>query len=431
MARGPLSIHSYLRKNGVDSTLVDLAGTKQESWDVIPDADLYGISAVTCQIFYAQELATFLKSRNPSARIVIGGAHAIALPEDCLRSRNADIAVNGEGEECILELMTSQKDISNIPGLVFLSKDGSIIDTGKRPLERDIEKYYPLRFEDYGIYRYLKPGVYSYLNKHKDDLQFNVMVSRGCYSRCKFCMSGQAGHKWIRHRNIKNAVDELIQHKKRWGINRVYFDDDDMLTKKDMLDELCKQMSRSGLDWLCLGRTDHIDEKKLQMMVDSGCVGIVFGVEHFSDQVLAGLNKQNTSEQNYKALLLTAKYNLKVRAQMITGCLPYETSSDVKLTGEYVKRIISETNGKVKFSFHIFQPLPGTVSYQEALADPIHWVPERLKDFSEFQTIGNFQRKEECGGSKRPRIAHRNAKEVFGWYDYLVDLAGEAEVAGI
>lgn len=431
MARGPLSVHSYLRKHGIDSVLVDLAGTKEELWNLIPDSDIYGISAVTCQIFYAQDLATFLKSRQPKAKIIMGGAHAIALPEDCLRNRNADIVVCGEGEECMLELMTTGKDIRDIAGFVFLDSEGSLVNTGKRQMELDIEKYYPLRFEDYDIYRYLKPGVYGYLNKHKDDLQLNVMISRGCYSNCKFCMSGKMGNKQIRHRNVKKAVDELIRYKERWGITRVYFDDDEMLTKKEMLNELCKEMPRSGLDWFCLGRTDRVNDEKLKMMVDAGCVGIVFGVEHFSDRVLLGLNKQNTSEQNHKALLLTSKYDLKVRAQMMTGCLPYETWEDVKLNGEYVKRVINETEGKVKFSFHIFQPLPGTVSYQDAISDPKHWIPERLTDFSEFQTVGNFQRKETCGGSKRPRIAHRNAKEVFDWYDYLIEVAGKAEVAGV
>lgn len=431
MARGPLSVHSYLKKHSIDSILVDLAGTKDELWNLIPDSDFYGLSTVTCQIFYAQELAEFLKSRNPRARIIMGGAHAKALPEDCLRNRGADIVVTDEGEECLLALMTSQKDIVGIPGFAFLDKSGNIINTGIRPLEENIEKYYPLRFNDYGIYRYLKPGVYRYLNKHKDDLQLNVMISRGCYSACKFCMSGQKANKRVRHRNIKNAVDELIYYKERWGITRVYFDDDEMLTKKEMLVELCKEMPRSGLDWLCLGRTDRIDERKLQMMVDSGCVGIVFGVEHFSDRVLTKLNKNNTCEHNYNALVLAAKYNLKVRAQMMTGCLPYETWDDVKITGEYVKRVINETDGKVKFSFHIFQPLPGTISYLDALASPEYYIPERLTDFSEFQTVGNFQRKEGCGGSKRPRIAHRNSDEVFAWYDYLVDLAGEAEVASV
>lgn len=431
MARGSLSIHSYLKKHGIDSMLVDLAGTKDELWNMIPDSDIYGISTATCQIFYAQKLSEYLKARNPRAHIIMGGAHAKALPEDCLLNRSADIVVTGEGEECTLELMTSKKDITGIPGFSFLDKDGNIINTGMRPLEEDIEKYYPLRFEDYGVYRYLSPGVYKYLNKHKDDLQLNVMISRGCYGTCKFCMSGQTGNKQVRHRNIRNAIDELIYYKKRWGITRVYFDDDEMLTKKKMLNILCKEMPRSGLDWLCLGRTDRLDENKLQMMVDSGCIGIVFGVEHFSDKVLKGLDKKITCDQNYKALLLSAKYNLKVRAQMMTGCLPYETWHDVKITGEYVKRVINETNGKVKFSFHIFQPLPGTISYQEALVNPEYYILERLTDFSEFQTVGNFQRKESHGGSKRPRIAHRNANEVFEWYDYLVDLAGEAEVASV
>ncbi len=432
MARGPLSVHSYLRKNDIDSILIDLAGTKEELWEGIPDSDFYGISTVTCQIFYAQSLAEFLKNRNPNAIIIMGGAHAKALPEDCLRNRGADIVSTGEGEDSTLELFRSKNPLDSIPGFAFLDKQGKYINTGFAPLERDIEKYYPLRFDDYGIYRYLQPGVYSYLNNKDNDTQFNLMISRGCYSKCKFCISGFSGDNFVRHRNISNQIDEIIMYKERWGLSRIYFDDDEMLTKKKMLNELCKEMPRTGLDWLCLGRTDRVTEEKIEMMMDSGCVGLVFGVEHFSDRVLKGLNKENTGEQNFNTLIMCAKkYKMKVRAQMMTGCIPYETWDDVKMNGEYIKRVIDETDGRVKFSFHIFQPLPGTPSYNEACNDNVNWVQERLVDFSEFQTVGNFQKKVPDGGSNRPRIAHRNSEEIFEWYDYLVDLAGESEVASV
>lgn len=431
MARGPLSIHSYLRKHSLDSTLMDLAGTREELWPLIPDADLYGISTVTCQVFYAEKLAAFLKARNPRCVVLMGGAHAIALPEDCLKNRNADIVALGEGEQCVLELMDTKRPLEDIKGFAFKDGNGGIASTGIRPLEKNIEKFYPLRFQDYGIYRYLHPQTYKFFNRAENDLQLNVMISRGCYGSCKFCMSGATGAKSIRHRNIANAVDELIQYKERWGISRVYFDDDEMLSKHRMFAELCNEMPRSGLDWLCLGRTDRVSEDKLDRMVRAGCIGIVYGIEHFSDRVLRGLGKGNTGEQNYRALILSAKYNLKVRAQMMTGCLPHETWEDVKLTAAYVKRIIAETEGRVKFSFHIFQPLPGTVSYAEALQCPEYYDPDRLTDFSEFQTVGDFQRHAPDGPGKRPRIAHRNAEQVFEWYDYLVETAGEAEIGRI
>ncbi|MFH1982547.1 MAG: radical SAM protein [Pseudomonadota bacterium] len=429
MARGPLSIHSFLRKKGIDSILVDLAGTREENWPMIPDADLYGISTVTCQVFYAERLASFLKSRHPRAVVLMGGAHAVALPGDCLKNRHADVVCIGEGELAVFELMDSGRQLSDIKGFAYLDDSGNVVGTGKRPLAKDIEQFYPLRFQDYGIYRYLHPKTYKFFNRDADDLQLNVMISRGCYGSCKFCMSGQTGAKSIRHRNITTAVDELIQYKKRWGINRVYFDDDEMLSKKGMFEALCDEMPRSDLDWLCLGRSDRVTPEKLARLVDAGCTGIVYGIEHFSDRVLCGLNKGNTGKQNYKALIQSAKYNLKVRAQMMTGCVPYETWDDVKLTAAYVKRVIAETEGRVRFSFHIYQPLPGTASYEEALGCPEHFDPRRLTDFSEFQTVGNFQRHAAGGIDKRPRIAHRKAAEVFDWYDYLVETAGEAEIA--
>ncbi len=409
---GPLFIHSYLKKNNIDSIFIDLAGTKYERWDMIPDSDIYGISAVTCQIYYADALAKFLKERNPKACVIMGGAHATALPEDCIERRNADAVVCGEGEEIILKMMQSTKPLHGI------YKCGSV--------EKDIEKYYPLRFEDLGIYRYLKPGVFRYMDRENDTVQFDTMVARGCYGKCKFCMNSKRPSHSIRHRNIKNMVDELIEYKKRYGITRVYFSDDELLTKKSLLNELCKEMPRSSLNWLCLGRADRIDLYKLGKMVNAGCTGILLGIESFSDKVLKGLNKNITAKQNLEALILCSKFKgFKVRAQMMVGCIPYEDRDDIEQTASFVRQILLETDGTVKFSFHIFQPLPGTISYDEALKDSKNWDPTGLRDYSQFQTVGDFQHNIKL----RPEIAHKNPAEIYGRYDYLVSVAGQSEVS--
>jgi radical SAM superfamily enzyme YgiQ (UPF0313 family) len=229
----------------------------------------------------------------------------------------------------------------------------------------------------------------------------------------------------IRYRNIKNAVDEFIEYKKRWGITRIYFLDDELLTVESKLNELCKEMKRSGLVWACLGRSDRITAKKIEMMKDAGCVGIVFGIESFSDRVLEGIGKRNTAIQNYNALILCAKRGLKVRAQMMVGCLPYESWKDIYTNASVIRKVLKQTNGNVKFSFHIYQPLPGTAAYEEAMKDDSHWKIDRLKDFDGFQTVGDFQKDK----SKRPKIAHKNSRIVFSWYDFLVSIAGKAEIS--
>jgi len=423
VSKGLLSIHSFLKKNDIDSIFIDLSGTKKELWTMIPDSDIYGITAVSCQIDYVEKLIKFLKFRNEKCDIIIGGPHAIALPEDCLLKRGADLVCLGEGEKALLNYLKSGCDLKS-KGFAFKERDWSIIYNNPIEIDHNIEQFYPLRYQDIGIYRYLNPEVFQYANKTVDDIQLTITFSRGCYGTCKFCMSGNKKGK-VRYRNIDNMINEIKYYKDRWGITRIYFDDDELLTDKKHLFDLCNGMKKTKLDWMCLGRADMASKEKFAKMKDCGCIGIIFGIESFSNRVLTGLAKRITARQNYNTLILASVgFGFKVRAQMIIGSLPYETDATIKETAEYIKLINTITGNKVKFSFHLFQPLPGTVSYNDALKDPIHWDHKILTKFNSFQTVGDFK----YNKKKRPLIAHKNRTQVYKWYDYLNKIAGESEL---
>ena len=420
VSKGLLSIHSFLKRCEIESLFVDLAGSDEELWPAIPDSDIYGITAVSCQISYIGRLARFLKERNKLCIIIIGGPHAQALPEDCLRNRSADLACVSEGEIALMELLKSNFKINR--NFAYL-KDDKMTINNILPLEKNIEIFYPLLYQDIGIYRYLSPEVFKYANKTKTDSQLAITFSRGCYGTCKFCMSGSRKRP-VRYRNIDNMITDINSYKKRWGITRIYFDDDELLTNKKYLFNLCAGMKKTGLDWMCLGRTDMVSKDRFKIMKSSGCSGIVFGVESFSNRVLDGLAKRTTAEINYKALILAASFGFKTRAQMMVGCIPYETESTVEETAAYIKKVNKKTKNAIKFSFHIFQPLPGTASYQEAMQDPIHWDKKILKNFDSFQTVGDFKNNK----TTRPLIAHKNRDKVYNWYDYLNQIAGKSEL---
>ncbi len=429
MSRGILSVHSYLKRHGIDSILVDLAGLDETHWKNIPESGLYGISAVTCQIVYAQRLAYYLKSKAEGVTVIMGGAHPTALPLDCLKNRNADIVVCGEGEKTVFELMT-KKNIYNISGLYY--REGNRMNfTGPRILSEDIEEFYPLSYEDYDIHKYLAPKTYKYLNANSDDRQMNFTLSRGCPGQCIFCLSGKGYTNKVRYRNMKSATQEIRSYIKRYRINRVYFDDDGLVSDREYFKDLCNEMRQIKIDWLCLMRADQVNEALLCDLKDSGCVALVLGIESFDNGVLKYLNKFADAKINYNAIMLAYKYGIKIRAQMMVGCLPEENATSVRETGEFVRKIIDETRGNTKFSFHIFQPLPGTVSYQKALKSPDVWDTESLLDFSEFQTIGEFYKTITAEGKPRPYIAHRNREEVFEWYDYLVGIADDNEISAL
>ena len=65
--------------------------------------DVVGISSITRTQSQSYELASRLKELNPMIRIIFGGPHVTALPEDALEY--GDVVVRHEGDATIVELM--------------------------------------------------------------------------------------------------------------------------------------------------------------------------------------------------------------------------------------------------------------------------------------------------------------------------------------
>jgi len=78
----------------------------------------------------AKELVKNIKEEFPNVTIISGGVHTSIMPEDVLRNTLIDIAVIGEGDYTLPEIVSGKK-LSTIKGIVY--KDAK----GKIPKEND------------------------------------------------------------------------------------------------------------------------------------------------------------------------------------------------------------------------------------------------------------------------------------------------------
>ncbi|MBM3984936.1 MAG: hypothetical protein FJ296_04480 [Planctomycetes bacterium] len=97
-----------------------------------PDAAVIGLSILfTHEWPAAVRLLAALRRARPAALLVLGGEHVTAMPEFCLLSSVADVAVLGEGEETLVELLSALRagrPLSEVSGLAF--RTGSERDAG-------------------------------------------------------------------------------------------------------------------------------------------------------------------------------------------------------------------------------------------------------------------------------------------------------------
>jgi len=132
---------------------------------------IFGITLSTPFVKQGYDFITSL-SRLP-ALIVAGGPHPTIRPEEAIK-HGADIAVIGEGEETIKELLQALMgniDLEKVRGIVY-RKNSEIIRTPAREPITDFDK---LPMPDFSLVRYAKIVAYP------------VERIRGCGMDCEFC----------------------------------------------------------------------------------------------------------------------------------------------------------------------------------------------------------------------------------------------------
>jgi anaerobic magnesium-protoporphyrin IX monomethyl ester cyclase len=119
---------------------------------------------------------------------------------------------------------------------------------------------------------------------------------------------------------------------------------------------LCEYILKERIDisWVCMSRVDAIDKDILGIMKAAGCHQICFGVESGDEQILENIEKKISLEKVEKAVALTKKAGIDVRASFMLGN-PGETENTLKKTIAFAIKL--EPNIA---SFNITTPYPGT-----------------------------------------------------------------------
>lgn len=295
--------------------------------------DIVGITSTTATVTDAYRIVKACKERK--ILTVMGGVHASVLPDEVLK--HADIAVKGEGEKAMLDIVKN-----NIKkGLVSRSH---IKDLSKIPQPMRVE-------EDMNFYsKCLKKNFLHFVDPKSKAA--SIITSRGCPYNCLFCHNTWRGIPF--RFNTPKKVEEEVEYLAGLGVKSLFFIDDNLFVSKKHLKEICKITTKFDLEWCCNSRVDNIDVKTLKMVKEAGCGELSFGFETGSQKILDILNKRTTVEQNRKAVELCKKLDIKISGSFILGN-PTETLEDIELTRKFV-----EESNIDRIGFCIATPFPGT-----------------------------------------------------------------------
>ncbi len=319
--------------------------------------DVIGISSVTDYYYIAVEWAIQIKEKL-NIPVIIGGIHISLLPHsmnDCF-----DVAVVGEGEITILELLQSIIDnkgldyerLREIQGLFFY-ENGKPILTPPRPLIENLDLMPMIRREHLPFY---------------NPSSTHVFTARGCPYRCRFCSSSRLFEGYRSHSTsrIVNEIEVLVKEK---GVTEIVFFDDLLIASKKRLVDIVDGLDRKGIlgkcTFTCQVRANLVDVETCVLLKRLGIRAVGMGIESFSDKVLDYYNKQNvTAEVNQRALDLLSQYLIEVYPSFIFGA-PIETIEDTLVTLKMIYR--NFTDKKIHGGgWGLLRPFPGTEVWDEA-----------------------------------------------------------------
>jgi len=296
--------------------------------------DLVGITVMTPLAPRAYQIAHKFKEKG--IKVVLGGMHASALPEEVLE--HADSVVIGEGEKIWSTLL---EDVKN---------------------ERLQKRYQADNFMD--LAELLAPKR-EFLNKEKCAPVEFVETTRGCPFGCHFCSVTHFFGGRYRTRPVDNVIEEIKTFKptkKRFSIkNVVFFVDDNIIGRREHAKELFEKIKPYGLNWLGQASLDIAkDEEMLKLAADSGCMGLLIGFESLSDDVLKNVAKKANKVSDYmEAVKKIHSYGLGIMGSFVFGF-------DADDTNVFSKCIDFAEEAKLEGVYlGILTPYPGTRFYDQ------------------------------------------------------------------
>jgi len=355
---------------------------------ICSDSYLIGISLMTNQFIQAVRLTDYLKTHGVKAPVVWGGIHPTVEPEICLE--HADIVCMGEGEDALMELaerMENDRDFMGVENMWFRGVRGTVRNP-VRPLRQNLDS---LPFPDYscqdhflassnGVEELTKDKFVSFRGErfHSEGKAINypILTSRGCPFACTYCCNSvyrriYPAQKHLRWRSTENVIQELKMIRRQIApIACVIMVDDNFTARSDdQLKRFC-DMYRAEINAPFFAQVSPltINGKKMETLLDSGCIKVVMGVETGSERVARMYGRSKSHAAVPDAISIIEAYRdrmpLPPSYQFIIDN-PYETIEETIETLRLAVSLPRPWDNPI-YSLMLF---PGTPLYEKAWSE--------------------------------------------------------------
>ena len=297
------------------------------------DVDAVGITAMTTQANRAYAIAD--EYRKLGVPVIMGGIHPSALCDEALE--HAEIVCKGDAEGTLPRALNDLQAGNSQRLYDWKDNPDTPIATPRKDL--------------------LDPADYLVFNP--------IQTTRGCPHGCTFCTTPAIFGRRYRQRPINDIVEEIRQARDQFNSRVFIFSDDDVAGNHPWAMELFEAIRPLNIRWasqcdILISRS----EKLLAAMRDSGCIGVILGLESPRAGTLKEAGKRYVDASEYgRRISLIQSYNISIWGSFIFG---FDTDDwrDCMKAARFARR-----NRLCMSCYPILTPYPGTKVYEQYLAE--------------------------------------------------------------
>lgn len=294
------------------------------------DCNLVGITVLTRFAPHAYEIAR--RFREKGVKVVLGGMHPSALPEEAINY--ADSVVIGEAEGVWELLLNDFK-------------------------QNKLRKFY--KNETYPDLNQISPPRRDLLKKERYFFTNMVQTTRGCPFNCNFCSVTKFFGGKYRTRSVESVVNEI----RSLNTNFVGFLDDNIFGNRIYSKKLLNALKGENINWVSQGSLNIVkDPGLLKLVAQSGCRGLFVGLESADAESLAQMNKKFLKPSTFRESIdKLHDVGISVLGAFVLGS-DNEDASIFQKTLEFAKKI------KIDLAqFSVLTPFPGTDLYNKLIKE--------------------------------------------------------------
>ena len=387
---GLLYIAGALEEKGHEVEIIDFCVEefkKETLKKALKNTDAVGITTRSHGIKIIKELAQNIRQINKKIPIILGGPYTTLEKEKSLEYVDADISVEGDGEETIVEIaeyLNGEKKLSEISGIYY--KQGNKIQKGKpAKIIMDLDK---IPFPSRHLIEKYTYGIVNTGLKLTHGKVTSIMISRGCPYHCRYCIN-RAITKKYRTRTAENVIEEIKQIQGKYDFLHIV--DDNFFVDKEnankILDYLIENKTKLEV-WISGIRVDAASKELFKKMKKAGVTTINMGIESGNQEVLDYFEKQTTIQQIKNATKTAHKNGFLTIGYFIIGS-PIETKKHIEKTIKFAK--------KLPIDMAIFSPfgyIKGSPIWEEAYKAGKIQEHEYTATSNSKRGLGNFTEEE-------------------------------------